>query len=125
MKKILIIDDDPRNIFALSAILKSRSFHCVPASGGQEALTILAEIPDFDIVLVDMMMPGMDGTEVIHCIRKQVQPDLPVISVTALAMVGDKEKCLQAGADAYISKPVDIDKLLDVINELLTKRPAN
>lgn len=115
-KKIVIVDDDPRNIFALSANLKAKGFECKSFTGAREVLKMLNGTEVADVVLMDMMMPDMDGYEAITEIRKiENRSRLPVIAVTAQAMHGDKEKCLQAGADAYISKPVDFDKLLELL----------
>ncbi|MCP9749727.1 response regulator [Ferruginibacter sp. HRS2-29] len=120
-KKILIIDDDERNIFALNAVLKARNFNCLSAFSGQDGLQLLKEDPAIDVALVDMMMPGMDGYELIGQIRHEpLLRHLPLIAVTAQAMPGDEEKCLAAGADGYVSKPVDVDKLLQVMGGLLT-----
>ncbi|WP_396178497.1 response regulator [Flavobacterium sp.] len=116
-KKVLIIDDDARNIFALTATLKSRSYECVSCLGAQEALKILNTQNDIDVVLIDMMMPDVDGYDAISLIKNIPQySKTPIIAVTAQAMTGDREKCLQAGADDYISKPIDVDKLLLVLN---------
>ena len=118
-RKILIIDDDPRNIFALSAVLRARSFECISRTGAKEAIELLKTDEYIDVVLIDMMMPEMDGYEAIPIIKAiSKRRSTPVISVTAQAMVGDREKCLAAGADGYISKPVDVDKLLELINTL-------
>lgn len=118
-KKILIVDDDNRNIFALTAVLRARGFECRSCSSGQEAIDFLNTDEPVDAVLMDMMMPDMDGYEAIPEIKKITKrSNVPVISVTAQAMVGDKEKCLLAGADGYISKPVDVDKLILLLNEL-------
>lgn len=117
-KKILIVDDDERNIFALKAVLHSRSYECATAVSAKQALHILTQAQDIEVALVDVMMPDMDGYELMSKIKSN--PDLNnlrVVAVTAQAMPGDKEKCIQAGADAYISKPVDVDKLLDVIRK--------
>lgn len=117
-KKVLIIDDDARNIFALTATLKSRSFECLSCQSATEAFDILNNDTAVDVVLIDMMMPDIDGYEAIPLIR-----DIPhmknkqIVAVTAQAMVGDREKCLKAGANDYVSKPVDVDKLLDVLNK--------
>lgn len=119
-KKILIIDDDARNIFALSAVLKSRRFICVSAASANEGLSILRERQDIGIVLIDMMMPDMDGYTAIPLIREMDNAaNIPVIAVTAQAMTGDRERCLQAGADNYISKPVNVDDLLALLNEYM------
>lgn len=118
-KKILIVDDDPRNIFALSATLRARGFECLSCTGALDALALLKTDKSVDVVLLDMMMPEMDGYEAIPLIKALPnRPGLPVISVTAQAMVGDRERCLQAGADDYISKPIDVDKLFELLNEL-------
>jgi CheY-like chemotaxis protein len=118
-KTVLIIDDDVRNIFALSAVLKARSYNCLSCQGAVEAIELLQGDTPVDIVLIDMMMPGMDGYEAIPIIKGlQNRAGIPVIAVTAQAMVGDREKCLEAGADDYISKPVDIDHLTQVLKSL-------
>lgn len=118
-KRVLIVDDDTRNIFALSAVLRARSIDCVSCMSAIEAIQILNSDERVDAVLMDMMMPDMDGYEAIPLIKKIPSHRLtPVISVTAQAMVGDKEKCLEAGADGYISKPVDIDKLLQILDTI-------
>ncbi|RZJ67475.1 MAG: response regulator [Flavobacterium sp.] len=118
-KNILIVDDDSRNIFALTAVLRSRSFECLSCQSAREALTLLESDKAVDIVLLDMMMPDMDGYEALPLIKRlENREDVPVIAVTAQAMVGDREKCLAAGADGYISKPVDIDKLLELLNNV-------
>ncbi|OCX53702.1 hypothetical protein BEL04_05250 [Mucilaginibacter sp. PPCGB 2223] len=112
-KKILVVDDDMRNIFALSSALESYDMKVEIANDGQEALTKLDEIEDIDLVLMDIMMPVMDGYEAMRQIRKQVKyTKLPVIALTAKAMKEDREKCIDAGANDYITKPVDIDRLL-------------
>jgi len=122
-QKILIIDDDERNIFALKAVLTAKKFSCVTASGGIQALTILKQQQDIDVALVDMMMPGIDGYELMTLIKRTPEfSRLKLVAVTAQAMIGDKEKCIAAGADAYISKPVDIDILLQVINTPVSKQ---
>ncbi len=118
-KNILIIDDDPRNIFALSATLKAKGFGCISCSGAPEALALLEGDAKIDAILIDMMMPDMDGYEAIPLIKALTKRHgIPVISVTAQAMVGDREKCLDAGADDYISKPIDVDKLLQVLSRI-------
>lgn len=121
-KRILVIDDDPRNIFALTAILKSRSYDCVSSNDARHALELLRDPHEaIDVVLMDMMMPEMDGYEAIPLIKKiEFRKGIPVYAVTALAMVGDREKCLAAGADNYISKPIDVDKLLRLLEKDLS-----
>jgi CheY-like chemotaxis protein len=112
-KRILLIDDDSRNIFALTAVLRARGFVCLSCLGAPEALQLLREGTQVDAILIDMMMPEMDGYEAIPRIRAlDLGKRVPILAVTAQAMVGDREKCLRAGADAYISKPIDVDQLL-------------
>ena len=116
LKKIIIIDDDDRNIFALSAVLKAKGFKCISATSAQEGLQIINMQKDIGLALVDMMMPEMDGYEMMQKIRANpLHKHFPLIAVTAQAMVGDKEKCIEAGADDYISKPVDLDALVKII----------
>lgn len=118
-KKILIVDDDARNIFALTATLKSKSFDCISCMSAKEALHILKGDEPVNAVLIDMMMPYMDGYEVIPLIKAiPERKATPVIAVTAQAMVGDREKCLGAGADDYISKPIDVDRLLHILSKI-------
>lgn len=117
-EKILIIDDDSKNIFALTATLRARKLETLAATGAREGINLLRNDPGIRVVLLDMMMPDMDGYEAIKEIRKDIRyRNLPVIAVTAQAMPGDKEKCLAAGADHYISKPVDVDALLLLLND--------
>lgn len=116
-KKVIIIDDDARNIFALKATLRAKKYDCQTFSDAEEALKQLPG-EDYDIILIDMMMPELDGYEAIPRIRQiEGKEDIPIIAVTAQAMIGDKEKCLAAGANDYISKPIDVDKLLSVLNK--------
>ncbi|WP_374164125.1 response regulator [Arcticibacter sp. MXS-1] len=119
-KQILIIDDEPRNIFALVAVLKARKYGCITASSAEEGLAILRDRQDIGIILMDMMMPEMDGYETIGKIKEDKKlPDIPIIAVTAQAMVGDKEKCLSAGADDYIAKPINVEALVALLNQYL------
>jgi len=117
--QVLIVDDDSRNIFALKAVLKARGFDCVTAISGPEGIKLLSGEHSIGIVLLDMMMPEMDGYETLRILRAGSMKAIPVIAVTAQAMVGDREKCLEAGADAYMSKPVDIDQLMVMMKELM------
>lgn len=118
-KKILIIDDDARNIFALTATLKAKGYECLSRPGAAEALKLLKSDTPVDAILIDMMMPDIDGYEAIPLIKELPQrKETPVIAVTAQAMVGDREKCLKAGADDYISKPVDVDRLLYILSTI-------
>lgn len=110
-RTILIIDDDSRNIFALRAVLKSMGYTCISATDPLEGLSMLDKDDSVGIILLDMMMPEMDGYELLTKIRAGKYTTIPVVAVTAQAMVGDAEKCLAAGANAYLSKPVDVDKL--------------
>ena len=115
-KTILIVDDDVRNIFSLTKVLEQNNMKVLSAMDGEEALARLEENPDVDIVLMDVMMPVMDGYETTKKIRQKFKfKDLPVIAVTAKAMTGDREKCIEAGSSDYISKPVDIDQLLSLL----------
>jgi CheY-like chemotaxis protein len=115
-KKILITDDDVRNIFSLTKALEKYKVDVVLAMDGKQALERLKENPDIDVVLMDMMMPEMDGYETIKQIRKTPMfTRLPIIAITAKSMIGDREKCIAAGASDYISKPVDIDQLVSLL----------
>lgn len=119
-KKILIIDDDNRNVFALSAVLRAKGFECLKASGMEEAFHLLTHEHDVAVILLDMMMPDIDGYAAIPLIRaRETTRATPIIAVTAQAMKGDRERCLEAGADGYISKPVNIDELLKLMNDLI------
>ena len=119
-KKILIVDDDNRNIFALAAVLKSKNYSCVSAASALQGFKILEKDKDIGVVLMDMMMPEMDGYEAIAKMKAHDElKDMPVISVTAQAMAGDKERCLASGASGYISKPVNVDELENLINNLI------
>ncbi len=115
-KKILITDDDVRNIFSLTKALEKYKVEVVLAMDGVQALEQIKEHPDVDVVLMDMMMPNMDGYETIQEIRKMPKfRRLPIIAVTAKSMIGDRDKCIEAGASDYITKPVDIDQLLSLL----------
>jgi len=115
-KTVLITDDDVRNIFSLTKALETLNLNVLTAVNGKEALQKLKENPAIDVVLLDMMMPEMDGYETAKRIRENIKwKNLPVIAVTAKAMTGDREKCINAGASDYISKPVDIDQLLSLL----------
>jgi len=115
-KKVLIVDDDVRNIYSLSKALEAFKMTVITAFDGKEAIKILNENPDTDVVLLDMMMPNMDGYETAEKIRSNPKfLNLAVIAVTAKAMTGDREKCIKAGASDYITKPVDVDQLLSLL----------
>jgi CheY-like chemotaxis protein len=115
-KKILVTDDDVRNIFSLTKALEMHEMQVLSAVDGKEALHQLEQHPDINVVLMDIMMPEMDGYEAMQKIRQKPQfRNLPIIAVTAKAMTGDREKCIKAGASDYISKPVDVDQLLSLL----------
>ncbi|GAB3269279.1 response regulator [Larkinella harenae] len=122
-KTVLIADDDVRNIFSLTKALETYKMNVITALDGKEAYQKLQENPTIDVVLLDMMMPQMDGYETAKKIRENYQwKNLPVIAVTAKAMTGDREKCIQAGASDYITKPVDIDQLMSLLRVWLYER---
>jgi CheY-like chemotaxis protein len=115
-KTVLIADDDVRNIFSLTKALEQHKMKVLAATDGKEALQVLKDNPLVDIVLMDMMMPEMDGYETTKQIRKiPAYKQLPILAVTAKAMMGDREKCIAAGASDYISKPVDVDQLTSLL----------
>jgi len=121
-KTILLVDDDMRNLFALSKILKERGMEILKAENGKSALEILENHPDINLVLMDIMMPEMDGFEAMKRIRSTVKfKNLPVIALTAKAMKDDKQKCIDAGANDYITKPIDVERLLSLIRVWLSK----
>jgi HAMP domain-containing protein/CheY-like chemotaxis protein/signal transduction histidine kinase len=112
-KKVLVVDDDVRNIFALSSVIERRGMTVITAGTGREAIAKLESTPDVAIVLMDIMMPEMDGYETMRVIRQNVSfQRLPIIALTAKAMKGDREKCLEAGASEYLAKPVNTEQLL-------------
>ncbi len=114
--RVLIVDDDVRNIFALTSILERHQIQVVHAENGRAGIELLAQSPEIDIVLMDIMMPGMDGYETIRSIREvESLRELPIIAVTAKAMKGDREKCIESGASDYIAKPVDLDQLFSLM----------
>jgi CheY-like chemotaxis protein len=115
-KKVLIVDDDIRNIFAMTSILEPHNMQILAAETGRSAIEILQATPDVDVVLMDIMMPDMDGYDTMRAIRKQAKfRALPIIALTAKAMKGDREKCIEAGASDYISKPVDTAQILSLL----------
>ncbi|HEX6405857.1 MAG TPA: response regulator, partial [Gemmatimonadales bacterium] len=115
-RKALIVDDDVRNIFALTTFLERSEMKVVYAESGRDGIARLQDTPDVDVVLMDVMMPEMDGYETMRAIREMPRfRNLPIIAVTAKAMKGDREKCIDAGASDYIAKPVDMDQLLSLL----------
>jgi CheY-like chemotaxis protein len=121
-KNILIVDDDVRNLFALTTAFERYNINCITAESGQDAINILLESNPVDMVLMDIMMPEMDGYETTQKIRREHKNNsLPIIAVTAKAMKGDREKCIEAGASDYITKPVKVDQLLSLMRVWLYK----
>jgi CheY-like chemotaxis protein len=115
-KKVLVVDDDVRNIFALSSVLERRGMEVLTAGTGHEAIATLESTPNIAIVLMDIMMPGMDGYQTMQVIRQKTAfRRLPIVALTAKAMKGDREKCLEAGASDYLAKPVNTEQLLSAL----------
>ena len=115
-KKVLVVDDDVRNIFALSSVLERRGMSVLTAGTGREAIATLESTSDVAIVLMDIMMPDMDGYETMQIIRRNPSfRRLPIVALTAKAMKGDREKCLEAGASEYLAKPVNTEQLLSAL----------
>ena len=113
---ILLVDDDVRNIFAVTSVLESHGLDVLYAENGRDGIAALDRNPDVDVVLMDVMMPEMDGYETMREIRKHAElASLPIIALTAKAMKGDREKCIAAGASDYVTKPVDPDHLLSLL----------
>jgi CheY-like chemotaxis protein len=121
-RKILIVDDDVRNVFALTSVLESHGMEVVYAENGKDGIELLHRHPEVDLVLMDIMMPGLDGYETMQAIRSEdAFKQLPIISLTAKAMKGDREKSIASGASDYITKPVDTDQLLSLMRVWLYK----
>jgi CheY-like chemotaxis protein len=115
-RKVLIVDDDVRNIFALSTVLENHDMQVLSATTGRQAIDLIEATPDLGVVLMDIMMPDMDGYETMREIRRTATfRNLPILALTAKAMKGDREKCLQAGASDYIAKPVKTNQLLSLL----------
>ncbi|MFW6324666.1 MAG: response regulator, partial [Desulfovibrionales bacterium] len=122
-KKVLIVDDDMRNLFALSKVLTDTGLQVLKAEDGETALEILEENPETDLVFMDIMMPGIDGYKTIERIRGQKRfTRLPIIALTAKAMKEDREKCIEAGANDYLAKPVDVDKMISMMRVWLYRK---
>jgi CheY-like chemotaxis protein len=119
-RKILVVDDDMRTVYALSAMLRARGAEVIVAENGEVALEMLREHPDVNAILMDVMMPVMDGYEATRRVRAQAPfQKLPIVALTAKAMKGDRERCLEAGATDYLSKPIDADTLLSLLSTQL------
>ncbi|MFD2273117.1 response regulator [Undibacterium arcticum] len=119
---MLIVDDDLRNIFALTSALERQGMEVLYAENGRSGIDVLQQNPSIEIVLMDIMMPEMDGYDTMRAIRKIPQfKSLPIITLTAKAMKGDRDKCTAAGASDYITKPVDIPQLLSLMRVWLYK----
>ena len=125
-KTVLVADDDVRNIFSLTKVLEQHQMKVLAAIDGKEALKLLQENPKVDVVLMDMMMPELDGYETTTAIRQDIKyRNMPILAVTAKAMMGDREKCIAAGASDYISKPVDMDQLVSLLRVWLYENHHN
>jgi CheY-like chemotaxis protein len=121
-RKVLVVDDDVRNIFALTSVLELRDLKVIHAENGRAGIDLLKRNLDVDIVLMDIMMPEMDGYETIRAIRHiPAFRNLPIIALTAKAMKGDRDKCIEAGASDYIPKPVDLDRLFAVLRVWISR----
>jgi CheY-like chemotaxis protein len=115
-RRVLVVDDDIRNIFALNSLLERHNMEVINANNGQDAIRLIQSTPDLALVLMDIMMPEMDGYETIRRIRTEPAfKRLPIIALTAKAMKGDREKCLEAGASDYVAKPVNTEQLLSLV----------
>jgi CheY-like chemotaxis protein len=115
-RKVLVVDDDARNIFALTTVLENQEMEVLSATNGRQAIELIQTTPELSVVLMDIMMPEMDGYETMREIRKDSRfRTLPILALTAKAMKGDREKCLEAGASDYIAKPVNTDQLLSLL----------
>jgi CheY-like chemotaxis protein len=121
-RRVLLVDDDVRNVYALTSMLEDRGMEVLSAPDGERGIETLEANPDIELVLMDIMMPGMDGFGAIRAIRRLGSfAELPIIALTAKAMRGDREKTLAAGASDYITKPVDLDQLLDLMRLWLSR----
>jgi CheY-like chemotaxis protein len=118
--KVLVVDDDSRNVFALTALLKRFDLEVIAAESGEQGVAILQQTPDVDLVFVDIMMPGMDGYQTMCAMRKLPSgEDLPLIAFTAKVSADERQRCADAGASAYVPKPVGTAQLLLVLSEWL------
>ncbi len=119
---ILVVDDDVRNIFAITSLLERHKLRVLHAESGRQALDLLANTPALDAILMDIMMPEMDGYETIRAIRQIPEyRSIPIIALTAKAMKGDRDKCIEAGASDYITKPVNLEDLIWMLRAWLPR----
>ncbi|HEX6267819.1 MAG TPA: ATP-binding protein, partial [Burkholderiales bacterium] len=124
-KRVLVVDDDIRNVFALTSALEQHGMKVLHAESGKEAIELLKQASDIDLVLMDVMMPGLDGFDTMRIVRQlDGYKTLPIVAVTAKAMAGDRERCLEAGANDYVAKPVNVDVLLATLWRTLQGLPA-
>jgi CheY-like chemotaxis protein len=123
--KILVIDDDVRNLFAVTSLLEKRGAQVIPAGSARESFEVLERTPDVSLVLMDMMMPEIDGYEATRRLRRDPRyRDLPIVALTAKAMPGDRERVIEAGCDDFVAKPVEQDQLVSVLAQWLEKEQA-
>jgi len=119
-RTVLVVDDDIRNVFALTSALEAHGLRVIHAESGKEGVDLLKRGNGVDAVLMDVMMPGLDGHDTMRIVRQlDGCGDLPILAVTAKAMLGDREKCLEAGATDYVAKPVDMDELLAKLRQYI------
>jgi CheY-like chemotaxis protein len=123
-RKVLVVDDDARNIFALTTLLEKLEMEVLTSTNGRQAIELIGKTDDLSVVLMDIMMPDMDGYETIREIRKTpAGQELPILALTARAMNGDCEKCLEAGATGYLAKPVNSKQLTSLLRVWLHRQP--
>lgn len=119
-RTILIIDDENLNFFSLAAVLKTRGFRCLSAENATEAFDVLRNAPEVKAILMDVMMPGIDGFETTRAIREDERfKHIPILVLTALSEKEDREKALASGADAFLAKPINLDQLLEQLNQMI------
>jgi CheY-like chemotaxis protein len=121
-RKVLVVDDDARNIFALTALMENYEMEVLSTTSSRSAIDLIQKTPDLSLVLMDIMMPEMDGYETMREIRQEAKfHSLPILALTAKAMKGDREKCLAAGASDYLAKPVNTDQLLTMMRSWISR----